>query len=293
MTLSFIHGGGPHMASYRYRAAMPAEALGASLNDPTADILIFAKPHEQDVATAERAKAEGRTVIVDVCDDHLGLSWYRDMLGLADQIVCNTDVMAARIGRPCTVIADPYEFEELPPHGSGNRVLWYGHKTNLPGLLAFLPSCTYPLTVISNAEGYRVWSHETMREAFATHDLVILPHSAPYKSANRAIEAIRQGCFVVAAPHPALLEIPGIWIGDLQEGLTWATSQWSEANARTKQAQDWICTRYAPATQADAWRTLLSRVKSRTTWGPERFVGLVGAPWIATRRPMSPVTSGD
>lgn len=295
MRVSFIHGGGPHMASYRYRAAMPAASLGASMNDPSADVLIFAKPHESELSVLHDAKMAGQVVIVDLCDDHLDrLPWYMEFLALADHIVCNTPVMAERIGAPCTVITDPYEFEEVPPHGCGSRVLWYGHKSNLPGLQAILPSLSaYKVTVISNAEGCRVWSHETMREAFAAHDLVILPPSAPYKSANRAVEAIRQGCFVVAAPHPALTDIPGIWLGDLQEGLAWASTQWSEANARTRLAQDWIREPYSPATQAAAWRSLLRSVPSPIIWAPERFVGRGGRPSIPMDAPMCPAISGN
>ena len=276
------------MASYRYRAAMPAAALGASLNDPTADVLIFAKPHEMERTLLHDAKLAGATVMVDVCDDHLdSLPWYREFLTLADHIVCNTPVMAERVGQPCTVIADPYEFEECAPHGCGTRVLWYGHKSNLPGLQAVLPSLgAYKVTVISNAEGFRAWSHETMREAFATHDLVILPASASYKSANRAVEAIRQGCFVVAAPHPALTDIPGIWIGDLQEGLAWASTHWNEANAQTKLAQEYVRERYSPATQAAAWRRLLRSVPSPTIWGRGRSGGPAGRPSIPMDAPM-------
>jgi hypothetical protein len=47
---------------------------------------------------------------------------------------------------------------------------------------------------------------------------VVIPATAPYKSANRAIEAIRQGCFVVAEPHPALEGFP-IYIGNIKHAI--------------------------------------------------------------------------
>ncbi len=47
--ISFCHYGNPNMASYRYRAMIPARALGAAINDPSADVIIFAKPIDQDV----------------------------------------------------------------------------------------------------------------------------------------------------------------------------------------------------------------------------------------------------
>jgi hypothetical protein len=66
------------------------------------------------------------------------------------------------------------------------------------------------LRVVSNFEGAIPWSKETMLEEFARADIVVIPTTASYKSANRAIEAIRQGCFVVAEPHPALEGFPDL-----------------------------------------------------------------------------------
>ena len=61
------------MASARYRAAIPAQATGATLNDPNADILIFAKPCSDDLPVAQRGRERGATVIMDWCDAHHNL----------------------------------------------------------------------------------------------------------------------------------------------------------------------------------------------------------------------------
>lgn len=270
MRVSFLHHGGPEMASYRYRAQMPAQALGASLNDPSADVVVLAKPAPEDVSMARTVLDDGRAVIVDLCDDHLDWPCYRTLLDLATAVTCSTPELARRIAATCareaTVIGDPYEQPEVPPHGAGRRVLWFGHASNLASLRRVMGELQgVELLVVTNAPGYRAWSPGAMQEAWAWADLVILPATAPYKSANRAIESIRQGCFVVAEPHPAIMDIPGIWIGNIREGLEWAVSNWPEANQRTRRAQEYVQARYAPATQASAWKRLLQTVSAPLT----------------------------
>jgi hypothetical protein len=264
--ISFIHRGGRTMASYRYRAEIPARELGASVNDPSADVLVFAKPMPDDACEARRAKARGAHVIVDFCDDHLEAWHYLAMAGLADAITCPTPEMARRIqaatGRAASVIPDPWEFPAAEPHCDGVRLLWFGHASNLSGLARAARSLEgYPLTVVSSAPGALPWSHAEMLRQLAAADIVVLPASAPYKSANRAVEAIRQGCFVVAEPHPALTEIPGIFIGRLREGVEWARSDAAGARSRTREAQRYVTPRFSPEAIARAWRGVCGRLE--------------------------------
>jgi hypothetical protein len=240
------------MASYRYRAEMPAKSLGVSLNDTKARTLIFAKPLPGDPELARGAER----VIVDVCDDHLQTELYQAMLAGAQTVTCPTPVLAQRIPG-ALVVPDAYEFEEALPHCAGAKLLWFGHSSNFKTLVRVAPKLTrYPLRVVSNVSGSIPWSLPTMRAEFAYADIVILPATKDYKSPNRAIEAVRQGCFVVAEPHPSL-DIPGIWIGDIAEGVRWAKHNLTEANERTRQAQDYVKRRYSPETQACAWRKVL------------------------------------
>jgi hypothetical protein len=140
--VSFIHAGNAGMASYRYRAQIPAKELGASINDFTADVLIFAKPQRQEVRLLKDAQARGAKVIADFCDDHFDLPHYREMLKLADAVTCPTEVMAQRIGGQ--VVPDPYEFPEVLPHCSGDRLLWFGNATNIRSLQRLLPKIGGP-----------------------------------------------------------------------------------------------------------------------------------------------------
>jgi hypothetical protein len=283
-TVSFLHSFGPRAASYRYRAESPAKHLGATLNNRQADVWVVAKPESVSVPEVKAALGEGKSVIVDFCDDHFHTPHYRDMLRLADAVTCSTAVLAktiAALGREATVIDDPFEYPEAAPHCRGNRLLWFGHGLNRPTTFPF------PVRMVSNSPGDIPWSYETMLDEFATADIVLLPRSAAYKSANRAVEAIRQGCFVVAEDHPALREIPGLWIGSLEEGIAWAQAHPAAANERIRHSQTYISERFDPRTVAAAWSRVIQVCPS--TWGQGTVAGLAGSMSIS-REPMSVAT---
>jgi uncharacterized Rossmann fold enzyme len=256
---SFIHWGDKNAASWRYRSKIPAGDW-ASQNDLAADTLIFAKPQANELMVMARAKARGAWVVVDFCDDHFDWMHYQEALRLADAVTCSTNEMAKRIkelGRDATVIADPYEFPEMPPHYAGTNLLWFGHHVNRDSLQRILPDLKgYLLRVVSNFDGAIPWSKETMLEEFARADIVVIPTTASYKSANRAIEAIRQGCFVVAEPHPALKDFP-IYIGNIKEGIEWTKQQ--NMNELISKAQKFVREEFSPQILIDKWKIATRR----------------------------------
>jgi uncharacterized Rossmann fold enzyme len=269
--VSFIHWGDKTSASWRYRAKIVSEGW-ASLNDLTADTLIFAKPQANELMDMAKAKARGAWVIVDFCDDHFDWVHYKEALRLADAVSCNTEVMAKIIkehGRDATVIGDPYEYPEEKPHCNGLNLLWYGHAVNKHSLERILPELEgYNLRVVSNFGGAIPWSHETMLEEFAKADIVLMPATAEYKSPNRAVEAIRQGCFVVSERD---LGIPGIYVGNIKEGIEWTQTQ--NVNQRISKAQKFVTEEFSPKILIDKWKTL---TKQRTTLDAEKRNGTVG-----------------
>ena len=261
MILSFFHDRDETQASYRYRGAIPSKYLNVPMGDESADVWVLSKITKASPALMEKAKAQGKRIIADVCDAHLSLPHYREVIDKADAITVPTPLLAEFIwedfGRMATVIDDPYEFEEVLPHVNGNNLLWFGHATNYSGLAMFREALKdYPLRIVSNIDGHIMWSKETMREEFIKADIVLLPDSAPTKSCNRAVEAIRQGCFVVATPHPSLEGLPGIWVGDFLKGVAWASTHPQEANERLMKSQAYVRVRFSPARVANAWRTL-------------------------------------
>jgi uncharacterized Rossmann fold enzyme len=269
--VSFIHWGDKTSASWRYRAKIVSEGW-ASLNDLTADTLIFAKPQANELMDMAKAKARGAWVIVDFCDDHFDWVHYKEALRLADAVSCNTEVMAKIIkehGRDATVIGDPYEYPEEKPHCNGLNLLWYGHAVNKHSLERILPDLGgYNLRVVSNFGGAIPWSHETMLEEFAKADIVLMPATAEYKSPNRAVEAIRQGCFVVSERD---LGIPEIYVGNIKEGIEWTQTQ--NVNQRISKAQKFVTEEFSPKILIDKWKTL---TKQRTTLDAEKRNGTVG-----------------
>lgn len=271
MKVSFCHPGTPKTASYRYRCAIPAKELGAAINDPRADVMICCKPNEQDIPYTLRARKQGRVVIMDFCDMHFDLPWYDDLLRLAHGVTCASDWMAQYLredyGIQATVVYDPFEFPEREPHFTQlASLLWFGHPLNAYSLFSISPQLLgEQVTVVSGFDGSIPWSLERLQAELGKADIVLMPETAPYKSANRTVEAIRQGCFVVAEPHPAINDIPGIWLGNIRKGIEWAKSNPQEANQRTREAQNFISTRYSPETQANAWRTAIRKAQSVCT----------------------------
>lgn len=269
------------MASYRYRAAIPARELGAHINNPRADVHIYAKPIKPDVEHAANAKAQGKTVIVDFCDLHFDQSHYREILKYADLVTCSSTWTAKYLKDDfkidAMVILEPYEFEEIPPHCFGNRLLWFGAVGNYDSLERVKPRLSnFPLTVVCNVVGAIPWSQDNLRTELHKADIVILPETAPYKSANRAVEAIRSGCFVVAEPHPSLEGFPGVYIGNIKKGVEWACQNVNEANQMTLEAQAYIRERLSPKTLGNAWRTAIQKAALNCTLGQGDTLGMVG-----------------
>ena len=295
-TVSFLHPHGPQWASYRYRCQIPADELGASINDQSADVLVLAKPEALTVLEMKQRLGEGKSIIIDFCDDHFDRPHYQDLLRLADAVTCSTAVLAETIrmrGREATVIPDPYEYPEAEPHCHGANVLYFGSPVNGEGLARLLPLAnSFPLTVVtskasiqgSSMARFVEWSPQAMAEEFAKADIVAIPATAPYKSCNRAVESIRQGCFVVAEPHPSLKDIPGIWIGNLEEGIEWAIQYQCKANQRTRHSQTYVSQRYSPKTVAVAWSRVIQACPS--TWGQAPATGQDGSMSIC-REPAS------
>jgi hypothetical protein len=96
-----------------------------------------------------------------------------------------------------------------------------------------------------------------MLEEFARADIVLMPATAEYKSPNRAVEAIRQGCFVVSERD---LGIPHIYVGNILEGIKWTQTQ--DMNTLISKAQKFVTDEFTPRILIDKWKTL---TKLRTT----------------------------
>lgn len=282
VSISFLHSGGEIFASYRYRARMPSEWLGCSLNRLGADVTIFAKPSKDDVAIAKAAIEAGNTVIVDVCDAHMHIPHYRELIALAHLVTVPTQWMAdylrsdLKFDADVMVIPEPYEFDEAEPHCHGDNLLWFGHALNIDSLERVKHHLTgHPLKVVSNVEGAIPWSRENLLRELDSADIVVIPETAPYKSPNRAVEAIRRGCFVVAEPHPSLEGFP-VYTGNIRKGIEWAIQNPRQANQMTLAAQEYVSKRFSPKTLESAWRAAIQTALSCSTSVADAITGTNG-----------------
>ena len=275
----FVHRNGPTFASYRYRAAIPAEAIGGTVNGGEAQVLIFSKPTPDDIQLAKDSKADGLKIIFDVGDDLFPHPvWgpvYREMIGLADALVTPTENMSGRLYKyfdrhADMVIPDPYEEALTTPHANGaERLLWYGHQINLKELSPWMPYLAgLDLTVVTGENhswkaDYIRWSPAAQAEQLHRAHLVLIPtrKGTEYKSPNRLVNALRAGCFPVCGDQlPSLFEFKKVaWVGNFTTGLKWAQSEKDHLNDLVAEGQAYV-EKFSPANVGKQWRELIERV---------------------------------
>ena len=275
MNIVWVHRYGQQFASFRYRAATPAVEVAkingykTAINSGEADIVIFSKPHEYELEMAQKAKAEGAKIVVDISDDHFMRDDVQKRFAeLADGIVTGTDTMRARIydytKKDSVAIPDPYEFAECEPHADGDDYLWFGHSSNFNALVRVMPSMKgRKLRVVTgpkNAAGTILWTPENMVTAFQMSNIVVLPTllGHEFKTNNRLVNSIRSGCFAVCMGHPAYMEFKRhVWVGNFPTGLRWAEHFRKDLNGLVKSAQDYIRDRYSPEAIGRLWASYL------------------------------------
>lgn len=173
------------------------------------------------------------------------------------------------------------------------RLLWFGYPSNLGGLQDALedlaaaaqvaalhidcvtrrePAVEEWAAAMNTLLAPRVqlqlhgWSPETMKQRLAACDLVIIPARLEEpgklaKSANRLLEGLVAGKFVVAHPVPSYLEFQQhAWIGErLSEGIAWAAQHPREAVRRIRSGQRLAMEKYSPRAVARRWGEVLRR----------------------------------
>lgn len=280
MNIVWVHRLGPQMASYRYRAQIPADEVAqyngfkTSINEGDADVVVFSKPLPEDLEVAEKAKSEGTKIVVDMGDDHftdIEAPTYHKFAGIADAIVTASNVMRGRIydytKRDAVVIPDPYEQEEVEPHAEGDDFLWFGHVRNFPEIQSVLHLLgDRKLRLVSGPKEMPQvipWSPQNINKAFRLSNIVLLPtkQGSEYKSPNRLLNSIRAGCFPVCMTHPAYLEFQHmVWVGHFPTGLKWIEAFKSDLNGLVKEAQDYIRDRYSPREIGKQWAKFLGSI---------------------------------
>lgn len=261
MNVTFRHFGA-QLASSRYRAIIPAHELLKQGIGPGADWLVIGK-HGWN--WAHQTSGYDR-VCFDICDDHFSGTHgehYREGCHRANLVTCNSQEMARVIleqtGREAIVIPDPYEQPERRARVH-DSLLWFGHPTNLGDLMPWMNRLDRleVVTNMPNVAGVTQWTPEAMDAAFERAGMVVIPTGKSMaKSANRAIESIRRGLFVVAGYLPAYSDL-GIYIGDIEDGVKWALSHQGEVLRRIMASQAYVAAEYSPERIGQQWIKALS-----------------------------------
>lgn len=275
MNVGFIHPANETLATYRLRSMIPAEQISqspkftASINEGEVDVAVFSKPVAENLQLARQCKQEGTKVVVDIGDNHFNHSEfgkiYREIIKIADQVVCPTIVMQGIIkdltGKDSVVIPDSYESERSDPHANGTKVLWLGHGVNVKEVVPYVGKIEDLSVCTSNnryIEGYMPWSLETQKAELEYTNIVILPSTEEHKSANRLINAIMAGCFVVSAKTEVKKEFREFaWINDIYTGLRWCRAFQNDLNDLVSKGQDYIQERYSKEAVGKQWLELV------------------------------------
>lgn len=283
MKINYSTVANEQLASYRYRIKIPGMILSdwgheVVVGKPQqADVGVFSKHFNAQDYEIARQPTRYRRVVFDVCDYHLDgphRDHYERMVHLADEVIVGTDEMGIQIAREferkTITIPDPYEFEEQEPEfRDGLRILWFGHASNLKPLLFEIESGAlegYWLQVISNPNALIPtipWSMEAMKKGLDECDIIIIPQINDRKNrckgANRMVEAIRSGRFVIASDMPSHEQFKEfMYIGDLREGLQWVRNNKTEIKDRVRQAQKYVAMKFNPSEIAYQWQFVLT-----------------------------------
>lgn len=156
------------LASIRYRCLIPAYSmtkLGHNINVvvadkpnsehvaeiEAADIIILSKLLYKNVASmVEKAKRQGKKIVVDFCDSPFSLpeqmEYLSKILDSVDVVTVSTPHMAKiasqYTAKPIVIVADPYEGQKgIATSNQKNNLnlLWYGHTANLDTIETFIP----------------------------------------------------------------------------------------------------------------------------------------------------------
>lgn len=158
------------MASMRYRALIPARALGrrgyevrvvvtgqgdwsdAEVTGLACDVAVISKSfNDSTESLARKLRERGTRIVVDVCDSHFDHPEFGGVFGrlvaLGDTLTASTPAMAAviaaRTGREALVVSDPVEGPRgearFSPRFPVLRLTWFGNAQSAASLEARVP----------------------------------------------------------------------------------------------------------------------------------------------------------
>ncbi len=174
------------------------------------------------------------------------------------------------------------------------RLVWFGNPVNWPSMAAWVPALAklakkqpWYLEVISRpgkgietfVSGFNAacntaalmefvpWAEETVWEQVQDAHIVLIPSDLAdagkrVKSANRLVDALNCGCFVIASPVPAYESFSDCaWLGeDPAAGVEWAMTHSQEVGEMIQRGQQRIAEDCSLAAVAAAWGSVFERL---------------------------------
>lgn len=294
-SVSFVTHANLGTASFRYRIAVPANALvekGCKVfvgvkADPSSETVVFSKYWtSNDVSYAQFCRLRGQQVIFDICDDHFETEYrqhYLDMLKNCTHVVANSTEMQIRIkdqtGLDALLVEDPVTMPPQEFRGGDPSMCWYGNPQNVKGLVDAYPlDCGIHIEVahsplmkfdpkIQEVAGktmhFTTWHPDIIAEFAQRHNIAFLPYrqGKNAKSPNRILEAIQSGMFVMADIIPSAAEIPGVW--DLSKGFNEGIERYLSHGKEDVDAGKEYITRFYPDKIADQWIEVFEHGKAK------------------------------
>ncbi len=293
MKISYVTTGNESIASFRYRTLSPAKEL-RNLEcqtqidrraRPDADIVVFSKHWQyNDWSYAYFCKLRGQKVVFDVCDNHFTskhVDHYKRMCDIATTVTCNSDVMADVIqqhtGRIAAIVKDPVLTPRKLYQKREVNLLWYGQMANIAALFeVYTEYNKTPIEVVvpgpfeppkymqEDHVRWTKWHPNVIENAAERNSIALLPYreDRESKSANRVLEALNSGLYVITDPLPAVVDLKcnGIWyIGSgLQNGIE--HYQENDLTEEMVRAQQLIDKHYTPEIIAGEWKKVFEAI---------------------------------
>ena len=265
MIINHVIAEDPSDPVFRYRVLIP----GPAIMELGHQVWIDDEPKE-DAVNVFHDGAELCEVIDVVQDGQVTFAAEH-----ASTITCSSRYLGELIGQKGRVahyIPDPWEFEEQQFTWSGGKtVLWFGRAETFDTLKGVELDCPIECVLDCQEPGSTTdvrmtpWSMQTMRHAFSQHDIVIIPETALWKGANRAVNALRQGKFVVASETPAINELQDfvyVCRGEpILNGVQWARAHADAAATMVAAGQAYVAKWFSPEFCAAQWLSVLESLE--------------------------------
>jgi hypothetical protein len=290
-------------ASKRLRAEIPSQIFGKVIDkivDTSDDdvVVLSKKTTVRDIKYLLDRKIK---FIFDICDDQFEDPTYSNMFKYACEnanlIVVPTQSMKrlveSKINRKVFVIGDPFERNRNPPCFNIDqkiKLLFFGCRDNfIPinwnKIINKLEGCGIDFqidAIFNNIEldyknfkneklNIHTWSFDKQTFLMENCDLIILPFmnnhkNISVKSANRIIESLQMGKFVISNFGVDSYKEFGDFIfldnyDKICEGIIWACANKNDVLDKIKRGQEYINSYYSPTHISNLWKKSYQLVK--------------------------------